>query len=309
MIKVYIFLLAVAALYAAAAWIVIAWLVRRRSPQRKPATRVVRWLRAAVVALAGAGILCGLYARFIEPYWLEVNRVEIATGKLPAGAEEFRIVQISDMHCDGDVRLEDDLPEVISNLKPDVIVFTGDAANSGLGADNFRTCMKNLAEIAPVYAVRGNWDQQTFYEDPFADTPIRLLDGEAVQLTGDGGGIWLCGAGWRRPEKMKQALAAAPKNACRVLLYHYPGGVFRASKAGADIMLSGHTHGGQVALPIYGAIVTFSGYGKRLEHGRYEIGDTTLYINRGIGMEGGGAPRIRFCARPEVTLIIIRGKE
>jgi len=72
-----------------------------------------------------------------------------------------------------------------------------------------------------------------------------------------------------------------------------------------DLYCAGHTHGGQVALPFYGALVTFSKYGKRFETGLYRVGETRLYVSRGIGMEGGKIPRVRFCSRPEVTVIEI----
>ena len=70
-----------------------------------------------------------------------------------------------------------------------------------------------------------------------------------------------------------------------------------------DLFLAGHTHGGQVALPFYGAIVTFSRFGKRFEAGLHRVANTWLYVNRGLGMEGGPAPRVRFCARPEVSVL------
>jgi hypothetical protein len=70
-----------------------------------------------------------------------------------------------------------------------------------------------------------------------------------------------------------------------------------------DLYCAGHTHGGQVALPLYGALITFSKYGKKYEAGLYREGETWLYVNRGIGMEGGSTPRVRFWAPPEVTVI------
>jgi uncharacterized protein len=69
---------------------------------------------------------------------------------------------------------------------------------------------------------------------------------------------------------------------------------------------TGHTHGGQVALPWYGALVTFARFGKRYEAGLYHEGDTWMYVNRGIGMTGGWPPRVRFGSRPELTVIDIR---
>lgn len=73
-----------------------------------------------------------------------------------------------------------------------------------------------------------------------------------------------------------------------------------------DLYLAGHTHGGQVALPFYGALVTFSRFGKKYEAGRSQVGPTTLYVNRGIGFEP-SLPRVRFMARPELTLIDLVG--
>jgi predicted MPP superfamily phosphohydrolase len=73
-----------------------------------------------------------------------------------------------------------------------------------------------------------------------------------------------------------------------------------------DPYLAGHTHGGQVALPFYGALATLSAFGKEFESGLHRVADTWEYTNRGIGMEGGAAPRMRFAARPEVTVIEVR---
>jgi predicted MPP superfamily phosphohydrolase len=73
-----------------------------------------------------------------------------------------------------------------------------------------------------------------------------------------------------------------------------------------DLFLAGHVHGGQVALPFYGALLTLSRFGKRFERGLYPDADGfgfPLYVSRGIGMEGGAMPRVRFCSRPELALI------
>ena len=90
-----------------------------------------------------------------------------------------------------------------------------------------------------------------------------------------------------------------------MLLYHYPDMIEEAAGPKLDLYLCGHTHGGQVALPLYGAMITLARHGKKYESGRYTVGGTTLYVNRGIGMEGGRVPRVRFCARPEITVLDI----
>jgi len=81
----------------------------------------------------------------------------------------------------------------------------------------------------------------------------------------------------------------------------------RAAEEGKDVDLycAGHTYGGQIDLPFYGALMTLSKYGKKYEAGLYRKEGTWMYVNRGIGMEGCPAPRVRFCARPELTIIEI----
>ncbi len=70
-----------------------------------------------------------------------------------------------------------------------------------------------------------------------------------------------------------------------------------------DLYLSGHTHGGQVRLPFYGAVFTASYYGKKYEMGQYQLGPATLYVSRGIGMAGGLIPRVRLLCPPELVLV------
>ncbi|UCD15100.1 MAG: metallophosphoesterase, partial [Candidatus Omnitrophota bacterium] len=72
-----------------------------------------------------------------------------------------------------------------------------------------------------------------------------------------------------------------------------------------DLYLAGHTHGGQVNVPFYGALITCSRYGKKYESGKYRVNNMVLYVNRGIGMEGGDAPRVRFLCRPQITIFDI----
>jgi predicted MPP superfamily phosphohydrolase len=91
------------------------------------------------------------------------------------------------------------------------------------------------------------------------------------------------------------------EDSLNILLYHSPDLIYELTQEHeVDLMLSGHTHGGQVRLPLWGAIFTGSLYGRRLQKGLYQIYDTLLYISRGIGLEGLGAPRVRFLCSPEI---------
>jgi predicted MPP superfamily phosphohydrolase len=92
-----------------------------------------------------------------------------------------------------------------------------------------------------------------------------------------------------------------------VLLFHIPDAVPQAQAAGVDLYLAGHTHGGQLRLPWFGALVTGTDAGKRYEMGRYDLEGLTLYVSRGVGMEGMAAPRARLLSPPEIVCIDVLG--
>jgi len=232
--------------------------------------------------------------------------VRVEMDELPPGARPIRLVHISDVHSDPTARLEGRLPGAIAAERPDLIVFTGDAINSPGGAAHFRALMTELAAIAPTYAVRGNWDTRQWGRiDLFGGTgAVEIAHGAVpVRLDGIAAPLWIVGLDADSGDELEDVLAGVPAGALTVLLHHYPEEIGRAASLGVDLFCAGHTHGGPVALPFYGALVTMSRTGKRYEAGLYRERGTWLYVNRGIGMEGGRAPRVRFFARPEVTVI------
>lgn len=281
-------------------------ITRAPAPQRDGLSR---WARRAVLVLAAAAVGCVAWGYFVEPYWLEQTHVSVRCGRLPAGSRPIRIVHISDLHTEAKVRLEEKLVVAIEKMRPDAIVFTGDALISRAGKDNLQRCMKALAAIAPTYAVLGNWDvNQMAAVDLYEGTGVRVLRGEAARLWIDGTEVYFVGGSTRQWAQTEQALRSLPAAGVRVVLYHYPRQIYEAAAAGADLYVAGHIHGGQIALPFYGAVITMSPFGKRFEHGLYSVKDTWMYVSRGVGLEGGIVPRVRFCARPEVTLIELTAK-
>jgi hypothetical protein len=305
LIRVGIFVGAIGAVYAAAVWLAVRSIIRRfrREP---PAERAETWLRIFLYLLAVLGLLCFGYGYFSEPYSLEITRVRIETPKLAAGTRPIRLVLFSDLHSDPKPRLEETLPEAIAGEEPDLIVFTGDAINSPEALPVFKQCLESISEIAPTFVVEGNWDVWYWKKSGlYRDTAARLLDGRGEKLKVGETELWIAGVAVDHEDRLDKALAGAPPGAFTVFLHHLPDLVFDAARRKVDLYCAGHTHGGQVALPFYGALMTLSRFGKRFEAGLYREGDTWLYVNRGIGMEGGFAPRVRFCARPELTVIEI----
>jgi hypothetical protein len=182
-------------------------------------------------------------------------------------------------------------------------VFTGDALNSIGGLPIFRRCLTRLAAIAPTYAVQGNWDAAYWaHVDLFGGTGVTELSAEAVPVSVRGAALWIAGISVGRESRLDEVLATIPHGAPAVLLYHYPDLIEKVRGRGIDLYCASHTHGGQVALPFYGALVTFSRFGKKYESGLFHEAGTNLYVNRGLGMEGGPVPRVRFCSRPEITV-------
>jgi len=293
-----------ATLYCTAAVMTVGRVLRSLRRKENPCTWRSRWSYRVVMGLAGIGVLCFLYARFVEPYWPEVTHFRIVSPKIPTGSRPIRIVQISDLHSDPKPRLEERLPELVAAQKPDIILFTGDAINSRPALPVFKHCLKRIAEIAPTYAVKGNWEVWFCAgEDFYGGTNVRELCEEVVAVKVGEVKLAIAGIGFGQEHLVDRTLAALPADALSIVLCHVPDAIYDVAAHDADLCCAGHTHGGQVALPFYGAVVTLSKFGKRFEAGPYRVKNTWLYVNRGIGMEGGRAPRVRFLSRPEITVI------
>lgn len=283
-------------------------LVHRKAPPPRKAW--LKWTRRIVVVAGGVIVTCLLYARFVEPYWMEITHVTLHSAKLPVGAQPLRILHISDLHCEKEARLEDAAAGAIEAARPDLIIFTGDSINYPEALPTFQAFIRRIAKVAPIYGVRGNWDFH-FDLNPFRGTEIHEPLARAETITIRGQKVCIAGALMDHAETIPPALAALDNSAYTIMLYHSPDVAPRAAQAGADLYLAGHTHGGQVRLPWYGAMITLSGTGKRFEAGQYRLGETDIYVNRGLGTEGYHVPPLRFLCRPEVTLIEVwpRAKE
>jgi uncharacterized protein len=308
-----VFFCAVALVYVSTAVVLVRrmWRWLRRRPRATTPGR--RWFERTVLALALLGVGCGAWGLFVEPYRLTVTRVRIESAKVPKGTRPIRVVHLTDLHCDAKPRLEERLPDAVAAEKPDLIVFTGDAVNSNQGAPVFQRLMGRLSAIAPTFGVDGNWDVWVVPGYRYHGTGAERLDGRAMRVVVAGVDVWVAGVGAGDEHEAPAALAQVPPGALTLFLFHYPYPevVPEADRAAGrvDLMLAGHVHGGQVALPFYGAIVTLSRHGKQYEHGLYDVGSMKLFVSRGIGMEGGSAPRVRFCAPPEIAVIEIAPPE
>ncbi len=266
-----------------------------------------------VHVLAILGIAAFIDGFFIEPSWIKVNRFELETPKLKNTS--FRIVLFSDTHCESEPRNEAKAVEIINDLKPDVIVFTGDSLNTPDALPLFKETLKQLNASLGKFAVRGNFDSGYWRNlDLFSQTGFRELSAETVEVEKNGEAFCMTGFNVPCPANYREVLQNVSDDTYSILLYHYSDLAESLGGLNVDLYLSGHTHGGQFRLPFYGAIVTLSKFGKKYEAGMYDIGSAKLttgggmklYVNRGLGLERKPSPKIRFLCRPEITVFDIK---
>lgn len=271
-----------------------------------------------VQLLASAALVWGA---MLEPFRLRLTRLAIETEKWPAGAPPLRLLHISDLHVERLTRREETLLELVDEARADIILITGDYLNLSYvqdrrAQDDVTWLLKRLAAPLGVYAVLGSppVDERDVVRPLLEQTPLRLLSDEWEEVVlGDGRSLALIGLDCTHHlpadgERLAHLVAESPVASPRVLLYHAPELMPQAAELGIDLYLCGHTHGGQVRLPLIGALVTSSQLGKEYEMGHYLRGATHLYVSRGVGMEGLSAPRVRFLAPPEITLVSIHGR-
>jgi predicted MPP superfamily phosphohydrolase len=259
-----------------------------------------------------------LDAYVAEPLWLKTTELTLTSINLDPSASPVRVVQLSDIHIERASYREAAIVRRVNALQPDIIVLTGDYLNlsrlsDATSARHFRQFISQLHAPYGIYAVRGS-------VEPTPDSMAWLVEGteivwlEQSTITVDvrGQRVTLIGVACshdqeRDTQRLDQAIAGLRKDTYSILLYHSPDLFPLAAERGIDLQVSGHTHGGQLRLPLYGAIVTSSIYGKTYERGRYVRGQTTLYVSQGLGLEGGAMPRARFLCRPEIVSLDLQG--
>jgi predicted MPP superfamily phosphohydrolase len=292
------------------------------------AVLAVWWPLPAFVALVVVLLLIsGLvaYGTLVEPFQVRVTHLEVCSPKLSNPGSHLRIVQISDLHIERLTRRERNLPALVAGLAPDLIVLTGDFLSTSYNDDpralaDLRTLLEQLHAPAGIYAVWGTIEVDLPHLlGPLLDElGIVVLEEDvamvpAGEASGDGQDLWLVGLSCTRDladagARLRVLMGEVPAGAFSLLLYHTPDLMPQAALLGVDLYLAGHTHGGQWRVPGFGAILTSSQYWKRYEAGLYHEGETTLYVSRGLGMEGFGAPRARFFSPPEVVSITLCGE-
>jgi predicted MPP superfamily phosphohydrolase len=277
------------------------------------------WLRASAICFSIAVLLVGvrIYATHIEPYRLMLHEVRFHSSKVE---HPLRILHISDIQSGGIGRYEEGAFRRMKDLRPDIIIFTGDLLQP-LKPRTFESEVPKIAALfrglqppLGIYGVHGDSDGLVRRLPVSALGGLRMIRNQEVSIPWGGTRISLFGLTRRASHDPEEAASLIRKWLDRVgptdltlLLGHSPDFAAAARNFAIDLCLAGHTHGGQIRLPWIGPLVTSTRYIPRSwTLGYREIGKTRLNVSGGIGCEHArGLPCIRVYCPPEMTLIVV----
>ncbi len=272
------------------------------------------FLKAGVFAAGGLA----LYAAEFERHWIDIHNVDIRLKNLPEAFRGFRIAHIADFHYGeySEPTFIRSVVRAVNALRPDLIALTGDFVSSGpmakrISIDFAFHCANLLAmlECPQKYAVMGNHDvlvSRADVTDALVSKGIPVLHNHAIPIEKDGTRFWLAGVADVSTGNEANLSAAIPRSRVAaaeplILMAHEPDYADQVIGSGIDLMLSGHTHGGQVRIPFMPPM-NLPPMGRKYVEGHFFLNDLQLYVTRGIGTVG---MPFRFRCPPEITVITL----
>lgn len=221
---------------------------------------------------------------------LVVTNYTYTSSKIPESFDGYRILQISDFHCQDFGTQESDLIQAIRDTNPDIIVFTGDSIDDEHPIDNYAHLLEGIHDLAPIYYINGNHEYDKLA--PLAESltlhekyGVVDLNDASVILTRENDSILLSGLDFRKTmQNLRNDITYANTSYFNILLYHGTDKFDGIAPYNYDLVLSGHTHGGIVRLPFIGGIITnqkelFPKY----DSGIFTVGHSTMISSCGLG--------------------------
>ncbi|ABC28406.1 predicted phosphohydrolase [Hahella chejuensis KCTC 2396] len=272
--------------------------------------------RRIMMGLAMLSIALGVWAFWIEPASLVDNEVSIAIHPWPQSCDDLQVAVIADLHVgsphNGLSRLRE-LVDETNALKPDLILLAGDFVIQGVIGGEFAEPRDIAAELdrlqasLGVYAVMGNhdwWHGPQLILDAFAGTHIEFLEDASKELTQGDCRFWLAGVSdyWEGAHDIGKALADIPAEAPILAFTHNPD-VFYDFPHRVSLTFAGHTHGGQVNLPLIGRPIVPSQYGERFAIGHIDEDGRQMFVTPGVGTS---ILPVRFRVPPEISLVTLK---
>jgi uncharacterized protein len=275
--------------------------------------------KLALRAGMGAALLGSLDSLAVEPHFRMVTeKVDITLAQLPVEFHGFRIVQLTDIHFGPNIGRKHvrKCVELTRELKPDLVVLTGDFVAHPFGKDQgdegarfAEPCADVLVELkdVPQLAILGNhdhWNNPEIVHSALSARGITVLRNSSTAIEVGRKRLWIAGVDdvFERKADLPATLARIPPGETTILLAHEPDYADYAARYPVDLQLSGHSHGGQVRIPGMGPLI-LPALARKYHSGYYRIGPLQLYTSRGVGLIN---PPVRFNCPPEVTLITLK---
>lgn len=268
--------------------------------------------RSVLLGAGGSAVCCIVNGWLLEPRWIRVERRDIPIDGLGPGWHGARIALLSDTHCGPlvDPSYIERAVDITNEFEPDLILLLGDYVHrGGQYIDPGIAPFSEFRAAQGVFAVLGNhdhWDGRDRSLDALRRARVSALVNRSTVLLRNGDALAVGGVGdfmedVQRPEV---AFHGVRNHVPRILMSHNPDYAEHLPEGvRVDLMVCGHTHGGQVHLPGYGAPVLPSRYGRKYQQGLVEGPRCPVYVTRGIGTI---SPPVRFLCRPEITLLHLR---
>lgn len=272
---------------------------------------------AIVLALLWAPL--GYYMANVEPNKLVVHETSMIVPAMAAG-QTLRLGILSDLQTTAPGALEQRAVDAVMAGEPDVILIPGDIFQASAGAferelSALRALLGQLQAPGGVFLVPGDVDTPERLTAVTRGTGIRMLTNQITTTTVDEVKVRIAGLGldYRAPEALaavRRLELARGAGEVRILLAHHPDaiGLLPATGARTDLVVAGHTHGGQVVLPLVGPLMTHSSLPRRVTAGGlHQLGQRSIYVSSGVGVERGQAPRMRLLDPPSVSILTLQG--
>ncbi|MDH7603200.1 MAG: metallophosphoesterase [Armatimonadota bacterium] len=273
-------------------------------------------------ALLGAAAACGSYGILIEQFDIRVRLLELSFPNLPAAFDGFTILHLSDLHTTKFGLLERRLANLLSQRETDLCVITGDISQTLRASQAFHRLVDTVRRREPtVYAVLGNSEHKPWISTDaliraLSREDLRFLINSSAALRRGEDSLVLVGVDdpYSRLADLDSAFEGVNPEDFIIFLTHCPSTTPEAIKRGADLILAGHTHGGQIRLPFLGVLWSHMRAFRRLNDGLYtperlskllkrNCRSSVLFVNRGVGTS---KFHVRFLCPPEIAYITLR---
>lgn len=264
------------------------------------AAMVPAWMRFGLHLLAASGTACVIYGVFVEPYTVTVRAVRVAHRKIKS---PLRLLHMGDLHVRQWSKVEDRLVSEVRRQGPDLILLSGDYTATPGSLQALERLFREFAAVAPVYAALGNSEYLRPVQNDVRLRGLNWLDDDSRAVSVRGTSLRIFGIRPGSERNFWQLGCNTRPFEFGVCLYHFPDFAPMVERVPYDLMLSGHTHGGQVKLPGIGALISMSRAGTAYVGGVFRREGKTAVVTQGVGCESYGLPRFRFLCPPEVVVV------